>query len=140
MCQFASGFLRPTEELPVRIADLNSHSDTQEKLKLKDGQRADGWREFHWTPKDEIEVRVLEGDSFSAEQCKAGLRARWPGFIEFLNWALKEPSYVDSELYLNGLTSAKGLKLPEKVDWLDLPKKVRLELEARKCKKTARSR
>ena len=48
MCKFASGFLRP-DTLKVRIADLNSHSATQEKLGLRDGPEPDGWREFHYT-------------------------------------------------------------------------------------------
>jgi hypothetical protein len=43
------------------------------------------------------------------------LRARWPRFVEFLAWAVRQADYVDGYLYLRGLTSAEGLVLPQSV-------------------------
>ena len=110
MCRFASGFLRPIEALPVKIADLNGHSETQEILGLKDMPKADTWREFHYTPDGKIEVRTLNGDTLTAKQCESGIKARWPDFVDFLNWAMKQKDYVKGSLDLRGC-DLKGIKL-----------------------------
>ncbi len=114
MCQFASGFLKPST-MEAQVADLNGHGETQALLKLQDGPEPDGWREFHYLPTGEIAVRVLEQDSHTYTECGAALRDRWPHFVDFLVWAINQPSYIPNDLYLSGLTDAKGLKLPETV-------------------------
>ena len=114
MCEFASGFLRPTESLEVKIADLNGHGETQNILDLPDTDTPDGWREWHYTPDNKVEVRVLPQDTLTARQCQSGIKARWPNFIDFLNWAMNQASYVKGSLYLRGC-DLKGIKLPTTV-------------------------
>ena len=123
MCRLASGFVQPIESLPVRVWNLEDHSATMEKLGLKDGDKPNGWREWHYLPGDpgEISVNVLPIDALSATQCVAGLRARWPRFVDFLAWAWGQGVLVPQTVGLDGLTSAKGLVLPQGVQevWLD---------------------
>lgn len=119
MCRFASGLFRP-DTLEVAVADLNSHSRTQELLGLpaeSDGSRLNGWREFHYAPAGEIECRVLAGDDHSAQECESALRARWPRFVDFLSWALEQEAVqsIGGYLDLGGLTSAAGLTLPQSI-------------------------
>ena len=115
MCQFASAFFKPST-MEVVVADLRSHGNTQEQLKLTDGTRPDGWREMHYTPTGEVTCRCLDGDTHTEKECGSAIRARWPTFIGFLSWALAQPTIdLGGYLALGGLTSAKGLVLPQSI-------------------------
>jgi hypothetical protein len=114
MCQFASAFLKPVAAVPVRVADLTSHSETARLLGLVDGPAPNEWREWHYPPSGRIEVRVCEGDTLDAAECVAKLRRRWPRFADFFTWAQRQPDFVCPDYVdLDGLTSAEGLILPE---------------------------
>ena len=108
MCQFASGFWRP-RDFAVRIADLNSHSDTARLLDLTDGDKPDDWREFHYLPAGELRCRGLDIDTHTAAEGEAALRARWPTIGKFLTWAFEQDSYVPGDIWLYDLTSAADL-------------------------------
>ena len=111
MCQFASFFFR-CEPWAVRVADLNSHGNTQEGLGLRDTPRPDGWREGHWLPAGELVCRVLEGDSLTAAEARNAMLAQWPTFVAFLMWAVGQPEYVPNSLDLHGC-DLKGVTLPK---------------------------
>jgi len=123
MCQFASGFFNP-KSMVVKVHDLSSHSDTQKVLKLGDGPEPNGWREFHYLPTGEIECRALPVDDKTSAQCAEELRERWPTFVDFFNWSMKqvcEDGKYGGWLDLSSLTSAEGLTLPSSIGgWLDL--------------------
>jgi len=125
MCQFASGFFNP-KSMVVKVHDLSSHSDTQKVLKLGDGPEPNGWREFHYLPTGEIECRALPVDDKTSAQCAEELRERWPTFVDFFNWSMKQVCEDGKyggwlELDLRSLTSAEGLTLPSSIGgWLDL--------------------
>ena len=76
MCRFASAFCRPCGDVPVRIADLNSHSETASRLGLTDTPVANTWRKWHYLPHGEIHVNVLEQDELTASQVADRLRNR----------------------------------------------------------------
>jgi len=118
MCKMASGFINP-QTFEVRVAALDSHSDTADKLGLKDGPEPNWWREMHYTPEGEIECRVLDIDAHSSEECEAAVAKRWPTFLSFLAWAARHGATA-SALSLKSLTSAEGLVLPDGVAWLNL--------------------
>ena len=131
MCKFAS-FLHNPLTKEIKVADLDSHGNTEKNLKLDPKI----WREGHYTPAGEIELRFTDDDRVDQTEYKTAFVNRFPTFISFLNWALskivKDGVYGGS-LGLNGLTSAQGLKLPAKVGrYLDLGAKVRQELAERK--------
>ena len=118
MCQFASGFINP-KTFKVRVWDLDSHGETMEHLKLKDGNRPDGWREMHYLPDGDVSCQVLEIDRHSAKECEEAVRKRWPRFVDFFNWALPQTrGYTEGTyggwLYLRGC-DLKGVKLPQTV-------------------------
>ena len=113
MCQFASGFFKP-DTMEVKIADLNSHSETARILGLIDDETPNAWREFHYVPTGEIQCRTLPQDQHSRRECEDAVRARWPRFVEFLNWCFGEDSYIGGWLYLSGC-DLKGVKLPESI-------------------------
>ena len=106
MCDFMSGFFKP-DTMEVKVADLNSHGDTARALKLLDGPSPNGWRELHYRPNETMECRVLPGDAFTAKQAEAQIRERWPRFVDFLSWSLRQPTYIGVYLDLGGLTSAE---------------------------------
>ena len=116
MCQFAS-FLINGDTAEVTVYDLTSHSETQEKLGLRDDGRSGKWREGHYLPDGTIECRAIAGDEFTADQLVSSVKSAWPTFLRFLAWAVREKSAIISDnISLNGLTSAKDLVLPEKID------------------------
>ena len=142
MCQFASGFFKP-DTMEVKIADLNSHSETARILGLIDDETPNAWREFHYVPTGEIQCRTLPQDQHSRRECEDAVRARWPRFVEFLNWCFGEDSYIGGSLDLRGC-DLKGVKLPESIGgWLDLhgcdltgvklPKSIRGEIDLSGC-------
>ena len=120
MCKFASFLHNPaTGEVKVKV--LDSHGDTEKQLKLN----PQVWREGHYTPAGEIELRITADDRVDKTEYETAFRNRFPSFISFLNWALLQCCDADGKyrgwLDLNGLTSATGLKLPKTVGrWLDL--------------------
>ena len=110
MCKFCSLFHNPlTGE--IKIADLNSHGETERKLNLDPKI----WREGHYTPEGKIELRFTEDDRVDKVEYETAFKNRFPTFISFLNWAFKQESYIGGSLYLRGLTSAKGLVLPKEI-------------------------
>ena len=120
MCKMASGFINP-KTLEVKVAVLDSHSGTAEKLGLKDTDKPNGWREMHYTPDGEVECRVLPQDSSTAGECRAMVLATWPTFADFFNWAVGQGAGGEgTTLDLGSLTSAEGLTIPEGVEWLYL--------------------
>ena len=124
MCRMASGFINP-RTMEIKVWDLTSHSETLSHLSLSDRPERDQWREMHYLPDGSVEARVLALDTHTASECEADIKARFPTFMEFLNWAISQRTdehgcYSDS-LYLNSLTNAEGLKLPKSIgEWLDL--------------------
>ena len=109
MCKFASFFHKPgTDE--VAVYNLGSHSDTESALALDKAI----WSEGHYLPDGTLLARVSPYSNFSQKECEAVIRARFPTFIDFLNWAFIQKIDTDG-LDLSGLTSAQGLKLPSTV-------------------------
>jgi hypothetical protein len=119
MCRFASFKHNPSTG-EIRVADLNSHGETEKKLNLDPKI----WQDGHYLPTGEIELRLIEDDRVDPVEYKTAFLNRFPTFIVFLNWALikisidgKYSGYLD----LSGLTSAKDLVLPKSVGgYLDL--------------------
>ena len=120
MCKMASGFINP-KTMAVKVAVLDSHHETAEKLGLKDTDRPNDWREMHYTPEGEVECRVLPQDSATAEECQAMVLATWPTFADFFSWAVGQGAGIEgTALYLGSLASADGLTIPEGVKMLYL--------------------
>ncbi|MDD4888894.1 MAG: hypothetical protein PHU85_03110 [Phycisphaerae bacterium] len=116
MCQMASGFINPAT-FEVKVHDLASHADTATALGLAtDGPEPNRWREMHYTPDGEIVCRVLEMDKHTAAECVESVRARWPRFVDFLNWALARTS--PTTLDLDSMVDASDVALPAGLTWL----------------------
>lgn len=99
MCRFASFFHNPlTSEVVVH--DLKSHGNTEQALKLN----LKIWREGHYLPNGEIELRLEAGDRVDKVEYCNSFHGRFPTFISFLNWAFekicKDEKYGGS-LYLS---------------------------------------
>ena len=115
MCEFISFFHKVSETETAELAffDLTSHAKTEEELKLNKNL----WREAHYTPNGKFELRFAPGDNVP-ELYNERFKERFPTFISFFDYAIpkvcKDGKYSGS-LYLNGLTSAEGLKLPESI-------------------------
>ena len=114
MCDISSFFYRPIEGVPIAVAVLNHHAATKEKLKLDADTGPNSWHEGHYKPNGEIECRGLTGDELSPSECVAEIRAKWPTFIQFFNWAIKEGKTVSGWLDLSGLTSAEREEIRQK--------------------------
>jgi hypothetical protein len=112
MCQFISFFHQPGTD-QVFVYDLEHHGDTEAKL-----PKGPIWREGHYLPSGEIEARVAPEDHATAKECADKIRARFPTFVEFFNFCLreigKEHKYA-GDIDLRGLTSAQGLTLPKSI-------------------------
>jgi hypothetical protein len=138
MCRLASFFHLPATG-EVKVAVLDSHGDTEKQLNLDPKI----WREGHYTPEGNIELRLTDEDRVDRTEYETAFHNRFPSFINFLNWAFKEigdkyggwlnlsgltsakdlvlPKEIGDSLYLNGLTSAKDLVLPKEIGgWLYL--------------------
>ena len=113
MCQFISFFHNPkTGE--IKVHDLNSHSNTEEFLKL-DGSK---WREGHYLPDSDVIARVLPADNREEKQCVFKIRQSYPNFIDFFAWCLRETNQTENFTgYLNlpGLTTLAPGCLPKTV-------------------------
>jgi len=103
--------------MELRLWNLSSHSETANHCGIVDSPKRDDWREFHYTPKGEIECRVLDADSHTKQECESAMRARFPTFNEFLA-AL--PQRMDGTLDLRGCALPPGLTLPQTVHSFDL--------------------
>ena len=93
----------------MAVYDLNSHADTEKQLKLN----LNIWREGHYLPTGEFELRFNDGERVDISECKDRFKNRFPSFISFLNWTFKQNIDFGGCLDLNGLTSAKDLVLPK---------------------------
>ena len=111
MCKFASFFHNPLNG-DVVVSDLLSHGNTETKLKLNNKV----WREGHYLPNGTIELRYTADDKVDKVVYEEAFKNRFPRFVDFFNWAMNQVCangvYGDS-LDLRGLTSAKGLVLPQ---------------------------
>ncbi len=118
MCKMASFFHNPlTGEVVVK--DLTSHGNTEKALNLN----LNIWREGHYTPEGEIELRFNDTDRVDKVEYETAFKNRFPSFVSFLNFAFDVigREYYNGSLSLNGLTSAKGLVLPKSIGgWLSL--------------------
>ena len=117
MCQFISFHHNPLNG-DIAVSDLNSHSNTEEKLKLN----LNVWREGHYLPDGTIDLR-FDNDRVDKVEYELAFRNRFPRFVDFFTWALRETNQLDKfdgELHLDGLTTAKGLVLPKTVGELYL--------------------
>jgi hypothetical protein len=116
MCNFASFFHNPLNG-DIVIHDLNSHGNTEQKLKLN----LNIWREGHYLPTGKFELRLTDTDKVDKVECEERFKNRFPTFISFLNWTFKQEGCKSGWLELNGLTSAKDLVLPKTIGgWLYL--------------------
>jgi len=103
----------------VRVHRLDSHAETEQALKLD----LNIWREGHYLPDGELELRLAPEDHADKVEIETRFRNRFPRFVDFLNWALVETGQTETyngRLDLSGLQSAVGLTLPKQVGWLDL--------------------
>jgi len=86
MCRYISFFHHPQTH-DVLVSDLNSHGNTERDLKLDpDGP----YREGHYLPDGEIECRLADEDikaGCTTADCEAAIRAKWPTFNDFEEWA-----------------------------------------------------
>ena len=112
MCEFASFFHNPkTGE--IKVWDLMSHGNTEEKLKLD----LNVWREGHYKPSGEVVCRVTEEDekkSYTEKYCTEMLKQKLPTFNAFLKYALlRLPKKYEGSLNVRGC-DLKGVEIPEK--------------------------
>jgi hypothetical protein len=114
MCQFIS-FFHNIETSDIKVHDLNSHSNTEEYLKLDKSK----WREGHYLPDGTIIARVLPTDQREEAQCVFKIQQSYPTFLDFFAWALREITHGEEDykgdLDLRGLTSLTPGCLPKTV-------------------------
>lgn len=95
------------------------------------------WREGHYTPDGEIELRLTSDDRVDSVEYKNAFVSRFPTFISFFNWSMeqvvKDGKYSGS-LDLRSLTSLpEKIVLPEKISgYLDLRSDLKIEWDKRK--------
>lgn len=117
MCQFASFFHNPLNG-DVAIHDLNSHGNTEKKLKLN----LNIWREGHYLPDNTFELRFCDTDKVDKIECQERFKNRFPSFISFLNWAFREKEFlIGDSLDLNSLTSVEKAELRKKYPNISIP-------------------
>jgi hypothetical protein len=98
----------------VAVYNLESHGDTEKHLNLNNKV----WCEGHYLPSGKVICRVNDEARTTQQECEDRLLNRFPTFISFLNWCLKETKQEESysgSLSLDGLTSAKELVLPKTI-------------------------
>ena len=110
MCKYASFFHNPATQ-EVKVAVLDSHGETEKKLKLNPKI----WREGHYLPTGEVELRLTDEDRVDKIEYKTAFMNRFPSFKSFMIWANEQDAIVGGPLDLSGLTSAKDLVLPESI-------------------------
>jgi len=97
MCRFISFHHNPING-DIKVAVLNSHSETEKKLNLN----LSIWREGHYLPNGTVECRTLDKDRVSSKECCKRLKRKYPTFIKFFNWAVFQPESVGGSLDLSG--------------------------------------
>lgn len=113
MCKFMSGFIN-ARTMEVKVSVLDSHSETAGRLGIKDSDSpAEAWREMHYTPKGEVECRLLAVDPHTSSEAQASVIARWPRWQDFCNWAFGQHSTVSGWLDVRGL-DLKGVEIPDR--------------------------
>jgi hypothetical protein len=118
MCELVSVAVMKKGEFKMLVGEnVNSHSDMAELNKVGNND----YYEAEWTKDDKGEsLTVRTEDGVSSERYIKSILGHYPKRIDLINAAVcvvaKRCGYLD----LNGLTSAKGLKLPETVGSLDL--------------------
>jgi len=121
MCQFISLFHNITNG-EVAVYDLNSHGNTEIKLNLNKNV----WREGHYLPKGEFELRFNDEDRVDKVEYETAFKNRFPDLITFFNWAVEQDGVLKQlecdSLDLSSLTSLDPkVKLPTKISgYLDL--------------------
>ena len=110
MCKFASFFHNPlTGDIAVSV--LDSHGETEKKLSLSPKI----WREGHYLPTGEIDLRLAEDDRVDRAEYEESFRVRFPTFKSFLIWALGEiGGTIGGSLYVSGC-DLKGVTLPKAI-------------------------
>ena len=109
MCSFAS-FLHNPSTGEIKVWDLNSHGNTEKKFKLDPKV----WREGHYLPNGNIELRLAEDDRVDKVEYETAFKNRFPDFTSFFNWALKTGIDFSGSLYLRSLTTLDPkVKLPK---------------------------
>jgi hypothetical protein len=108
MCEFIS-FLHRPDNGDIAVYDLTSHSNTQEKLGLKEPL----WCEGHYTPNGEILCRVTPSSKITEQECNDRLRNRYPSFYDFLDFVLTQE--IGGSLDLRGCDLSKVKAWPEKI-------------------------
>ena len=113
MCRFISFHHNPISG-DVVVSDLESHSDTEEKLKLN----LNVWREGHYLPNGEVELRLCDNDRVDTDEYKSSFLKKYPTFASFFKFALRETNQekkYKGSLDVRGC-DLKGIKLPENVE------------------------
>ena len=131
MCQFMSFFHNPiTQE--IKVAVLDNHGETEKQLNLN----LKLWREGHYLPAGEIDLRLTDDDRVDKIEYETAFRNRFPNFISFFNWAIEQiGNKYSGSLNLSGFTSAEGLVLPKEIGGsLDLSGLTSAEKEKLKAK------
>ena len=112
MCDLVSFWINvKTEQMVCR--SLTSHSETQRLMGWSSAE-LDNWREVEWTAKS-LTVRTHTNDEPGPSWHKAIVEARFTTRIAAINWAVLEVNAIGGDLDLGGLTSAKGLTLPQSI-------------------------
>lgn len=102
----------------ILVSDLCSHGNTETALKI---DPSGPYREGHYLPDGKIECRVVTDDGVSSDTCNKLLKARFPRFIDFYNWCMKQDGVDIEWLDLNSLTALpEGFRFPDGVKWLYL--------------------
>jgi hypothetical protein len=108
MCQFISFLYRP-DNGDVAVYDLTSHSNTQDKLGLKEPL----WCEGHYLPNGEIVCRVTDKNGAKGSECAERLKGRYLSFYDFLEFALKQE--IGGGLDLRGCDLSKVKSWPKEI-------------------------
>jgi hypothetical protein len=114
MCKYASFFHNPHDN-QVCVKVLDSHGETEKELNLN----LEVWREGHYTPEGEVELRLTEDDRVDPVEYETAFRNRFPTFNSFIRWANTQNARVE-RLSLDSLKSVEGLDLPKSVEVLHL--------------------
>ena len=117
MCKFISFFHHPlTGE--ILVSDLCSHGNTEAALNI---DPSGPYREGHYLPDEEIECRVVADDGVSSDTCNKLLKSRFPNFIDFYTWCVKQDGVTSTSIDLSSLTELpEGLRLPAGAETIDL--------------------
>ena len=96
MCRMASFLYRVNQQtcnIEFGVHDLESHSDTQSALGLKE---TEGWFEGHYTPEGEVQLRTPTGSNKTAEKILKTEHPTFDAFIWYLFTSVNLP-YTNNE-------------------------------------------